>query len=73
MAHLNMANTGTVGMRFAKLEQNIITAYFIASFDFELQDKGGNKMTVAPLVDFERHSAHKPKILQFLKVTTREN
>jgi hypothetical protein len=28
-----------VGMRFAKLEQNIITAYFVASFDFDLQEK----------------------------------
>jgi cytochrome P450 len=66
------ADASQVGMRFAKLEQNIITAYFIASFDFELQDKGGNKMDVAPLVDFNRHSAHKPKIPQYLRVTPRE-
>lgn len=69
---LDITDTNTVGMRFAKLEQNIITAYFIASFDFEIQDKSGNKMTTAPLVDFERHSAHKPEILQFLKVTPKE-
>lgn len=67
-----MANLTTVGMRFAKLEQNIITAYFIASFDFSLQDKRGNKMTVAPQIDFNRHSAHKPTTPQFLKVTPRE-
>jgi hypothetical protein len=59
-------------MRFAKLEQNIITAYFVASFDFHLEDKRGNKITVAPLVDFNRHSAHKPKIPQLLRVTPRE-
>jgi hypothetical protein len=59
-------------MRFAKLEQNIITAYFVASFDFDLQDKHGNKMDVAPLTDFNRHSAHKPKTPQYLKVTARE-
>jgi hypothetical protein len=59
-------------MRFAKLEQNIITAYFVASFDFELQDKRGIKLNVPPLVDFNRHSAHKPKTPQYLKVTPRE-
>jgi cytochrome P450 len=67
-----IANLSPVGMRFAKLEQNIITAYFIASFEFQLQDKRGNKMSVAPLVDFNRHSAHKPKIPQYLRITPRE-
>lgn len=61
-----------LGMRFAKLEQNIITAYFIASFDFSLQDKHGNKLMVAPQIDFNRHSAHKPKIPQYLKVISKE-
>lgn len=61
-----------LGMRFAKLEQNIITAYFIASFDFHLQDKDGNKLTEAPKIDFNRHSAHKPTVPQFLKVTPRD-
>lgn len=61
-----------VGMRFAKLEQNIITAYFIASFDFHLEDKRGNKIDVAPTIDFNRHSAHKPTIPQYLRVTPRE-
>ena len=61
-----------LGMRFAKLEQNIITAYFIASFDFHLQDKNGTKLTVAPQIDINGHSAHKPKNPMFLKVTPRE-
>ncbi|KAI4659298.1 uncharacterized protein J4E78_005725 [Alternaria triticimaculans] len=61
-----------LGMRFAKLEQNIITAYFIATFDFKLEDESGNVLTVAPLVDCNGHSAHKPKELQFLRVTTKE-
>lgn len=60
-------------MRFAKLEQNIITAYFIASFDFELEDKRGNKLDAAPMIDFDRHSAHKPRVLQYLRVTPRDN
>ncbi|KAI4931311.1 hypothetical protein J4E85_003901 [Alternaria conjuncta] len=61
-----------LGMRFAKLEQNIITAYFIATFDFKLEDESGNVLTVAPLVDPNWHSAHKPKELQFLRVTTKQ-
>ncbi|CCF32569.1 cytochrome P450 6A1 [Colletotrichum higginsianum] len=58
-----------LGVRFAKLEQNIITAYFIASFDFSLEDEKGNKVTTPPQVDVERHSAHKPNPPQFLRVT----
>ncbi|EDU45916.1 conserved hypothetical protein [Pyrenophora tritici-repentis Pt-1C-BFP] len=61
-----------LGMRFAKLEQNIITAYFIASFDFHLCDKSGNLVLDAPRVDFNRHSAHKPKNPPYLKVTPKE-
>ncbi|CAD0099993.1 unnamed protein product [Aureobasidium mustum] len=33
-----------LGMRFAKLEQNIILAFFLANFDFALSDKHGNKI-----------------------------
>ncbi|TQN66212.1 Obtusifoliol 14-alpha demethylase [Colletotrichum shisoi] len=58
-----------LGVRFAKLEQNIITAYFIASFDFSLEDEKGTKLTTPPQVDVERHSAHKPDPPQFLRVT----
>lgn len=61
-----------VGMRFAKLEQNIITAYFIAAFDYDLIDKQGNKVTTPPQVDIQGFSAHKPKNPQLLKVTPRD-
>ncbi|KAF2660583.1 cytochrome P450 6A1 [Lophiostoma macrostomum CBS 122681] len=57
-----------LGMRFAKLEQNIITAYFLASFDFQLEDKNGNKLIEAPKVNLNGHSAHKPKVPQILRV-----
>lgn len=67
-----MPNRSVVGMRFAKLEQNIITAYFIASFDFYLSDKNGNPMNKAPRVDFNRFSAHKPKNPPYLKFSPRE-
>ncbi|KAF2868144.1 cytochrome P450 [Massariosphaeria phaeospora] len=61
-----------LGMRFAKLEQNIITAYFLAAFDFSLLDAKGNAMTVPPQIDINGHSAHKPKPAPILKVTSRE-
>jgi hypothetical protein len=59
-------------MHFAKLEQNIITAYFIASFNFHLADKNGNTMKQAPKIDFNRHSAHKPKNAPYLKIVPKE-
>ncbi|KAH7409853.1 cytochrome P450 6A1 [Phaeosphaeria sp. MPI-PUGE-AT-0046c] len=62
-----------LGMRFAKLEQNLITAHFIASFDFELEDKAGNKMSDVVTMDFNRHSAHKPKMSHILRVTPRKD
>jgi hypothetical protein len=55
-------------MRFAKLEQNIITAYFVASFDFTLQNEKGVTLTEAPLVNFNGHAASKPSVRQLLKV-----
>lgn len=61
-----------VGMRFAKLEQNLITAYFLASFDFHLQDESGKKLDVPTKIDLNGHSAHKPKTRQFLKTYPRE-
>ncbi|KAF2019854.1 cytochrome P450 6A1 [Aaosphaeria arxii CBS 175.79] len=57
-----------LGMRFAKLEQNIITAYFLAAFDFTLQDEQGVTMHEAPKVNVNGHSAQKPSPRQFLKV-----
>ncbi|XPS91751.1 Sterol 14-alpha-demethylase [Ascochyta lentis] len=60
------------GMRFAKLEQNIITAYFLASFDFSLADESGKTLSVPPKVDQNGHSASKPKDPPYLRVSTRE-
>jgi sterol 14-demethylase len=61
-----------LGMRFAKLEQNIITAYFLASFDFSLEDERGVRLDKAPVVDQNGHSASKPREPPFLRVTVRE-
>lgn len=60
------------GMRFAKLEQNIITAYFLASFDFGLEDESGSTLRVPPKVDQNGHSACKPKDPPYLRVSVRE-
>ncbi|KAH9996992.1 cytochrome P450 6A1 [Xylariaceae sp. FL0662B] len=50
-----------LGMRFAKLEMALITAYFVAMFDFELSDADGNPTTEAPPpVSRNQHSAKKP-------------
>ncbi|KAJ4367917.1 hypothetical protein N0V86_009757 [Didymella sp. IMI 355093] len=61
-----------LGMRFAKLEQNIITAYFLASFDFSLEDASGQTLSVAPEIDQNGHSACKPKDPPYLRVNVRE-
>ena len=57
--------------QFAKLEQNIITAFFIAMFDYELTDKVGNPVSETPPVNFNAHSAEKPKQRVYLKYKLR--
>lgn len=61
-----------LGMRFAKLEQNIIAAYFLATFDFNLEDRSGQVLAVAPKVDVNGHSAFKPKDPPYIRVSVRE-
>ncbi|KAH8724461.1 cytochrome P450 6A1 [Phaeosphaeriaceae sp. PMI808] len=61
-----------LGRRFAQLEQNLITAYFVASFDFQLEDKHGDKMPAPPQIDANGHTAHKPKTPLQLRVTPKE-
>ena len=61
-----------LGMRFAKLEQNLITAYFVANFDFELENQAGQKLSSAPKIDQNGHSACKPKDPPYLRVSPRE-
>lgn len=61
-----------LGMRFAKLEQNIITAYFLASFDFHLESKTGERLGVPPKIDQNGHSACKPRNPPYLRVSSRD-
>ncbi|CAG8976008.1 hypothetical protein HYALB_00007535 [Hymenoscyphus albidus] len=60
-----------LGMRFAKLEQNLITAFFIANFDYELTDKHGNPLATMPSVDYNGTSATKPKPPIYFKYQVR--
>ncbi|KAL8281305.1 hypothetical protein RQP46_006339 [Phenoliferia psychrophenolica] len=60
-----------LGMRFAKLESNMILAYFVAKFDFQLTDAGGKALASLPPLDENAHSAVKPTTPVFLKYTQR--
>jgi sterol 14-demethylase len=57
-------------MRFAKLENNVIAAFFLAYFDkFSLEDAAGRPLTRVPDADRNNHSASKPKQKLFLNLT----
>lgn len=59
-------------MRFAKLEQNIITAYFVTAFDFHLEDEQGTRLMEMEHGDIDAIANHVPKKPYFLKLTRRE-
>ncbi|EDU41243.1 CypX Cytochrome P450 [Pyrenophora tritici-repentis] len=61
-----------LGMRFAKLEQNLITAFFVTNFNFDLEDKQGNKVTTPPAINVNDHFPSKPALSHFIRVTPRE-
>jgi hypothetical protein len=58
-------------MRFAKLENNIITAFFLAMFDYELVNAKGEPLTEIPREDMNGFTADKPKNPVHLKYTLR--
>ena len=58
-------------MRFAKLENNFIVAFFLAYFDeIRLADAEGETITPVPLTDKNNHTALKPKEKIFLRYNT---
>lgn len=61
-----------LGIRFAKLEQNLIIAYFLAYFDFELCDREGVTGVQPPDIDLNMHAASKPKQSIYVKYKLRE-
>lgn len=57
-----------LGMRFAKLENNLIVSFFVAYFEqVQLADQQGNLAKKIPAVDRNKHTAHKPNEQIFLK------
>lgn len=57
-----------LGMRFAKLEVNMIVAFFLAYFDeITLCDAKGAATSTLPRIDFNHHTAHKPEGHVYLK------
>lgn len=62
-----------LGMRFAKLEQNIIIAYFLAYFDFELCDHQGVTGLQPPEVNLNAYTASKPKQPVYVKYKVRKD
>lgn len=55
-------------MRFAKLENNLIVAFFVAYFsDVKLADAKGHETTRVPPNNRNYHTAHKPAEKIFLK------
>lgn len=62
-----------LGMRFAKLENNIITAFWMAAFkDMQLVDKSGNASGL-PAVNRNLHAAAKPTQKVYINYKLREN
>ena len=60
-------------MRFAKLENNIITAFWMAAFkDMQLVNKSG-KASGLPAVNRNLHAAAKPTQKVYINYKLREN
>ncbi|KAI1364941.1 cytochrome P450 6A1 [Xylaria arbuscula] len=64
-----------LGMKFAKLEMALITAYWVGMFDFEFSDKDGNRIVPSPsslIMDRNNHAARKPENNMYLRYKLRE-
>ncbi|KAI0193553.1 cytochrome P450 6A1 [Xylaria flabelliformis] len=64
-----------LGMKFAKLEMALITAYWVGLFDFEFSDKDGNHIVpdTSPIMNRNLHSAKKPEKNMYLRYKLRED
>jgi len=57
-----------LGMRFAKLENNLIVAFFLAYFDdLKLANAKGNETTRVPPTNRNNHTARKPDEKVYIK------
>ncbi|KAI5365207.1 Putative cytochrome P450 [Septoria linicola] len=69
-----LARHPCLGVRFAKLENNMIVAFFLAYFDnIQLADKFGNLKAETSPVDRNGHTAHKPHEPMYLKYQLRQD
>jgi sterol 14-demethylase len=59
-------------MRFAKLEQNIIVAFFILMFDYDLSDWKGNIVSTPTPINLNAFSAMKPDPKVYLRYKVRD-
>ncbi|KAI0203162.1 cytochrome P450 6A1 [Astrocystis sublimbata] len=64
-----------LGMKFAKLEMALITAYWVGLFDFEFSDEAGNHVVPdrSLLMDRNHHSAKKPEKNMYLRYKLRDD
>jgi cytochrome P450 len=75
--HLAWVGWGTgrhpcLGMKFAKLEQSIIAAFFLTMLDSRISDSQGRPVDSTPPVDVNSYTAWKPRDRVFLKLRARE-
>ncbi|EMD85265.1 hypothetical protein COCC4DRAFT_76470 [Bipolaris maydis ATCC 48331] len=61
-----------IGMPAATLQITLIAAYFVASFDFQLVDKNGNRLSKVSGSDVNQTKVTKPKNPPYVKVISRE-
>ncbi|KAI5458580.1 cytochrome P450 6A1 [Mariannaea sp. PMI_226] len=61
-----------LGMRFAKLEQYLIVAFFTTVFDYIACDAKGNPITTPTPIDLNAFSARRPEPRVYLKYKLRE-
>jgi hypothetical protein len=66
-----VVQTNTQSYQFAKLEMNLIVAYFLATFDYELTDGEGRSTTETPEVNMNCYVPAKPEIKVCLKYRRR--
>lgn len=57
--------------QFAKLEMNLIAAFFLARFDYFVCDAAGNRRDSIPVPDINNHTATKPKKKIYFKLLPR--
>jgi hypothetical protein len=59
-------------MRFAKLEQVLITVFWVAMFNYELVDSEGHPTAKIPESNMNGFSAHKPEPKVYFKYKLRD-